>query len=153
MGVGIYLIQDSGSLIELAEQPYEAEDLLQRMLADYPKLLGGDQVDPSATERWLLVTREAAVPSEEGGPGRWALDHLFLDQSGVPTLVEVKRSSDTRIRREVVGQTLDYAASAVVYWPAEAIRAQFEANCNATGRDPGAELMAFLGAEGDSDAF
>ena len=28
-----------------------------------------------------------------------------------PTLVEVKRSSDTRIRREVVGQMLDYAAN------------------------------------------
>jgi 5-methylthioribose kinase len=41
--------------------------------------------------------------------------------------VEVKRSSDTRIRREVVGQMLDYAANAVVYWPLEMIRAKFEA--------------------------
>jgi hypothetical protein len=32
----------------------------------------------------------------------------------VPTLLEVKRSSDTRIRREVVGQMLDYAANGVV---------------------------------------
>ena len=32
----------------------------------------------------------------------------------MPTLVEVKRSSDTRIRREVVGQMLHYAANAVV---------------------------------------
>ena len=42
-----------------------------------------------------------------------------------PTLVEVKRSSDTRERREVVGQMLDYAANAVVYWPIETIRARF----------------------------
>jgi hypothetical protein len=34
-----------------------------------------------------------------------------FDQNAVPTLVEVKRSSDTRIRREVVGQMLDYAAN------------------------------------------
>jgi hypothetical protein len=46
----------------------------------------------------------------------------------VPTLVEVKRSSDTRIRREVVGQMLDYAANAVVYWPLERLRATFEAS-------------------------
>src|SRR5262249_47674536 len=34
------------------------------------------------------------VPSEEEGGGRWALDHLFLDQDAVPTLVEVKRGGD-----------------------------------------------------------
>jgi hypothetical protein len=39
----------------------------------------------------------------------------------VPTLVEVKRSDDTRIRREVVGQMLDYAANGVVYWPGEVL--------------------------------
>ena len=47
----------------------------------------------------------------------------------MPTLVEVKRSDDTRIRREVVGQMLDYAANGVVYWPAERLRADFESRC------------------------
>lgn len=37
------------------------------------------------------------------------MDHLFVDQDAIPTLVEVKRSSDTRIRREVVGQLLEYS--------------------------------------------
>ena len=60
-------------------------------------------------------------------------DHLFLDQDGVPTLVEVKRSTDTRLRRELVGQMLDYAANAVVYWPVEEIRSRFIARCD--GRD------------------
>jgi hypothetical protein len=63
-----------------------------------------------------------------GSGNRWSVDHLFLDQDAIPTIVEVKRSSDTRIRREVVGQMLDYAANAVVYWAVEAIRAEFEAN-------------------------
>jgi len=40
-----------------------------------------------------------------------------LDQDAIPTIVEVKRSTDTRIRREVVGQMLGYAANAVVYCP------------------------------------
>ncbi|MDQ3539375.1 MAG: hypothetical protein M3440_01695, partial [Chloroflexota bacterium] len=140
-------------MIELAEQHYEAEAVLQKLLADYPNILVGDQVDPTAPRRWLLVTREAAIPGEEGGAGRWALDHLFLDQDAIPTLVEVKRSSDTRTRREVVGQMLDYAANAVVYWPAEAIRARFVAASTAAGRDPGQTLAEFLGPEADPEAF
>ena len=40
----------------------------------------------------------------------------------MPTIVEVKRSSDTRIRREVVGQLLEYAANIDVYWPSDRIR-------------------------------
>ena len=65
---------------------------------------------------WLLSKREAELASEQDGASRWSVDHLFLDQDGIPTIVEVKRSRDTRIRREVVGQMLDYAANAVVYW-------------------------------------
>jgi hypothetical protein len=93
------------------------------------------------------------VPGELEGAGRWSLDHLFLDQEGIPTLIEVKRSSDSRIRREVVGQMLDYAANAVVYWPIDQIRATFEARCRADGREPNDELRAFLGDELDSEAF
>jgi len=128
MGGGIYLIQDDGRLVEMNEENYESEDLLQGLLAQHPNLLAGDQMDNSHPRRWLLVSRERGLPSEEGGVLRWAVDHLFLDQDAIPTIVEVKRSSDTRIRREVVGQMLDYAANAVVYWPVETVRAEFQAN-------------------------
>ena len=127
MGGGIYLIQDGGRLVEMSEAGYESEDLLQGLLAQHPNLLAGDQMDHSHPRRWLLVSRERGLPSEEAGSLRWSVDHLFLDQDAIPTIVEVKRSSDTRIRREVVGQMLDYAANAVVYWPVETIRAEFEA--------------------------
>lgn len=139
----IYLIQQNETLQALSEQPYPTEDRLQTLLEQYPDLLAGDQIDAAAPRRWLLVSREVGVPGEEDGANRWSLDHLFLDQEAVPTLVEVKRSSDTRIRREVVGQMLDYAANAVVYWPVEAIRARFEAACEARGDDP-AQLVAQL---------
>ena len=43
-----------------------------------------------------MLSREVGVPGEEGGPGRWSLDHLLLDQDAIPTLVEVKRSSDAK---------------------------------------------------------
>ena len=41
--------------------------------------------------------------------------------------MEVKRSTDTRIRREVVGQMLDYAANGVRHWPEGSLRAYFTA--------------------------
>jgi hypothetical protein len=69
------------------------------------------------------------VPEVAGSSDRWFLDHLFLDGDGVPTLVEVKRSSDSRIRREVVGQMLDYAANILAHWPPERMRSEFEATC------------------------
>jgi len=54
---------------------------------------------------------------------------IFLLIKTVFTLVEVKRSTDTRIRREVAGQMLDYAANAVAYWPLEALRSRFDRTC------------------------
>jgi hypothetical protein len=64
-----------------------------------------------------------------------------------PTLVEVKRSSDTRIRREVIGQILDYAANAVAYWPLEAIRSAFQRRCQDENRTSEEVLAKFLDSE------
>jgi hypothetical protein len=44
----------------------------------------------------------------------------------VPTFVEVKRASDTRARREVVAQMLDYAANGSVFWIPGQLRRWFE---------------------------
>lgn len=77
----------------------------------------------SVITRILRHVQLASVPHGDGASDRWSVDHLLLDQHGVPTLVEVKRSSDTRIRREVVGQLLEYAANVDVYWPSDRIRA------------------------------
>jgi hypothetical protein len=150
---GIFLIQSDESLIEMVEQQYDTEDLLQGLLERYPDLLAGAQINPEAPRKWLLVRREMALASEAGGAGRWSVDHLFLDQDAVPTIVEVKRSTDTRIRREVVGQMLDYAANAVLYWPVETLRAQFETACQLRGADPAAELAALLGPAADEEGF
>ena len=60
---------------------------------------------------------------------------------------EVKRSTDTRIRREVVGQMLDYAADAVTYWPVTRIRSMFEDWHGNLNHDPDEVLSAFLQAE------
>lgn len=126
----------------MVETAYDSEDVLQALIARFPDLLAGDQLPGDVPRRWLLVGRKAALPAEEDGAGRWSVDHLFLDQDAVPTLVEVKRSSDTRIRREVIGQMLDYAANAVLYWPIDALRSVFERRCEAEGRDMETELAS-----------
>ncbi len=153
MKSSIYLLGDDKKLVTLEEQPYDSETLLQELLADYPSLLAGDQMNPTAPRAWLLVKREAGVPTADGAGDRWSVDHLFLDQDAVPTLVEVKRSSDTRIRREVIGQMLDYAANAVLYWPADRIRALFESQCEAKGRDPEAEIRQLCAGGHDPESF
>jgi hypothetical protein len=153
MSPGIFLINSREELVEMHREPYESEDLLQRLLASYPQVLAGDQFDSSRPRRWLLIRREATIPSAESGGARWSIDHVFLDQDAVPTLVEVKRSTDTRIRREVVGQMLDYAANAVVYWPVDHLRAEHEARCRTRGADPDDEVQRLLGPEGDIATF
>src|SRR5690606_11228790 len=67
-------------------------------------------------------------------------------------LVEVKRSTDTRLRREVVGQMLDYAANALVYWPVERLKADFYSSVENAGGDPDQILADFLG-DGVADHF
>lgn len=147
----MFLIDDEQHLIPFAEASYVSEDDLQRLLASHPDLLAGEQMDPTAPRRWLLVRREAGIADAEGAGDRWSVDHLFVDQDGVPTLVEVKRSSDTRIRREVVGQMLDYAANALVYLPADTIRSRFEARCEADGLDPAEAIGTAFGDETDPE--
>ena len=150
MAGGIYL-RDGGKLIAMSETPYETEDVLQALLEDHPELLAGDE-RTEEPRRWLLIEREASLASDEMHGGRWFVDHLFVDQAGIPTIVEVKRSSDTRIRREVVGQMLDYAANAVMYWSLDRLRATFESGCAAQGEDASDELDKTLDVD-DADAF
>lgn len=84
------------------------------------------------------------VPDSESSAGRWAVDHLFIDQDGIPTLVEVKRSTDTRTRREVVGQMLDYAANAAVFLSIDQIKGAFAETAGTQGREPEEVLSEFV---------
>lgn len=118
----IFLLDDEDNLQRIPRHHYESEDLLQSLIEIHPDLLAGDQMGGDESVRFVLVKREAGIPDGEGSGNRWSIDHLLLDQLGIPTLVEVKRSSDTRIRREVVGQLLEYAANIDIYWPSNKIR-------------------------------
>ena len=135
MSGSIFILHDDGNLVEMKETPYDSEALLQRLLADYSNLPAGDQIDPDNPRSWLLLSREMRVLGDEG-TDRGYLDHLFLDQDAVPTLVEVKRSENAQIRREVVGQMLDYAANGVAFWSVDDIQARYEASCRQRSVDP-----------------
>jgi len=91
---GVFLIQADRQLVEMSEENYGQE-------ADFQELLA-NQINDAQPRRWLLISREAVLPSEENGSDRWSVDHLFLDQDAIPTLVEVNRSCDTRIFRKIV---------------------------------------------------
>jgi hypothetical protein len=149
MTQGVFLIQPDGSLVELAEESYDSEATLQELLAKYPNLLSGDRSSLEQPRRWLLIRREMGIPAGENVSDRWSLDHLFLDLDGIPTFVEVKRSMDTRIRREVVGQMLDYAANASAYWSIERIQTELEAAASRQGMDLDVFLQEFLGEDCD----
>lgn len=87
MNPGIFLIQDNEVLIEMNEQPYDSEKLLQTWLAKYPELLVGSQIDAMKPRRFLLIEQECGIPSKEGAVDRWKIDHIYLDQESVPTLI------------------------------------------------------------------
>lgn len=87
------------------------EDALQSLLENYPEIIPGSQIDPSADEppRFALLRREMPV-------GSWSLDHLYVDQFGVLTLVETKLIQNPESRRDVIGQIVEYASNAQKAW-------------------------------------
>lgn len=144
MAERIYIRNASGELEPLAEERFETEELLQELIGQHPELLAGDQMRPDDPLRWILVRREMPI---EG----WAVDHLLIDQHARPTLVEVKRGSNRQVRREIVGQMLDYAATAAGVWSERDLRQVFEQ----THDEPDAVIGDLLQSddEPDVDAF
>ena len=148
MAERIYVRDAEGGLEPLAEEPFSTENALQRLLAEHPELLDGEQMRPGAPRRWILVTREQGIPDTAGAAARWSLDHLVIDQDATPTLVEVKRGANSEVRRNVVGQMLDYAARAPQV-SADELRRTFEDRPDAEER-----LAHLLGdEEPDADEF
>jgi hypothetical protein len=132
----IYTVAE-GRLTAMVPAAPENEDTMQRLVADYPEIIA------DRDGALLLIRREQPIGDGEG-ESRWSVDHLFVTREGVPVLVELKRASDTRLRREVVGQMLDYAANSTAYWKAGTMAAGFAATAAESGRDPDQVLAEFL---------
>lgn len=154
MSESLFLLGEGAVLKRMPPSTFASEDEFQALLARFPDLLTDADFGEGSPRRWTLVRREAGVPDRDGGGARWALDHLFLDQDGVPTLVELKRATDTRARREVVAQMLDYAANAVSWWRIDDLITAFELTCARAEVTVRATLAALLAAdEPDIEAF
>lgn len=150
---GVFLLRGEDSLVPMQRGHFAAEDDFQRLLARFPELLVGDQIDPQNPRRWILVKRELAISTGEVGSPTWSIDHVFLDQDGIPTLVEIKRKEDSRLRREVVGQMLDYAANCGSYWTLETLQTGFETTCREAGQSSDDLLKDLLGDGADRSKF
>jgi len=132
----VYVIRNGGVTEPMTRVRCQDEDQeLQQLLEKNPDLLPGDQIDPEDPRRWLLIKREMPVPDPNTGTGRWSIDFFFVDQDATPTFVECKRFADTRARREIVGQMLEYAADGHYYWTAEEMRNLAEASSKRRGLD------------------
>ena len=125
MSQQIFHLNDSGELVSMNEELFALEDNLQEIVASQPGLLSGEQMNPESPRRFILVDREQGISDVIGGSNRWSLDHLFIDQDAIPTLVEAKRATNSEIRREIVGQMMDYAAHATQTWTVVNIRRAF----------------------------
>jgi len=147
----IFLLSGTDEIERVPYRMYETENLLQGLVDKHPELIVGEQINPDLPPKWIVVRREAGIPDSDDGGSRWSVDHLLLDQHGRPTFVEVKRSSDTRIRREVVGQMLDYAANAQAYWPRDKIKA-LAAETAGSIEELDTMLLEFLENEDSSDS-
>jgi hypothetical protein len=152
MARGIFLMTEENKLVEMNEREYDSEAILQDILARFPTLLLNEN-EASDGKELLLIKREMAVPSDiDENPG-WSADHLFISHEGIPIIVEVKRKTDTRIRREVVGQMLDYAANGISYWSIEYLQNTFEDNCIKDGVDSHKRMNYFLGIDNTETQF
>ena len=110
MGNRLYFMSN-GKAHEMKEEYFAKEADLQQIVTDNPNIVARSFDDTTPLNHYL-VDQEYGIAVLEGSGGEYSLDHLLVDESGIPVLVEVKRSTDTRIKREVVAQMIDYACRA-----------------------------------------
>jgi hypothetical protein len=95
---GILYRKGNGKWISPDDSGYASEDQLQAMIGKFPNLLPGISADS-------FVCREFKTDS---GP----IDNVIINATdGSITLVECKLARNPEVRRKIVGQIIDYAAS------------------------------------------
>jgi len=150
----VYTVAKDGNSRPLEQVHCRSESSeLQLILEKNPDLLPGDQIDPDDPRRWLLIKREMPVPDPSTGTDRWSVDMFFVDQDAKPTFVECKRFKDTRSRREVVGQVLEYAANAGHYWTKEQLRDYAEETARLAGQTLEESLQSLGREDAEVDEF
>ncbi len=126
--------------VTLQRRPFQRDDIdegwLQGLLHEHPGLLAVEEIEPDYAPL-IPIGREV---STESGP----IDNLFINPSGLLTIVEAKLWKNPDARREVVAQILDYAEQ-VSRWSYEDLNRRARAS---TGR----ALWEHIVASTDPDA-
>ncbi len=102
------LIQDEHGVREL-EEGYATEEELQTFLRDHAELIPVDEIELGSPPL-LCIGWEVSVASGSE-------DLLYVDETGLLTIVETKLRKNPEARREVVGQVLEYGAQASAWSP------------------------------------
>lgn len=149
--MAIYQIKENGQLTEMKPQSCDSAHSLNQLLADNSSLLAGEQIDPFDPRRWLSIATQLPVTSAIYDQERGVVDHLFVDQDGIPTLVEVVPSSDHNFWELSIAKLLDYAAHGVSYWSISYLQDHFTAHWRNQGGDAEEALKDFLAASLGAD--
>jgi hypothetical protein len=102
------LIQDKHRVRKL-EEGYASEEEMQTFLRDHAELIPVDDIE-LGTPPLLCIGWEVSVASGSE-------DLLYVDETGLLTIVETKLRKNPGARREVVGQVLEYGAQASGWSP------------------------------------
>ena len=122
-----------------------AEEHIQRRIFDDPTILNGAWDDPADAPRWVFAVYEMPVHiDDQQTQNDLFLDVLLVDDEAVPTLVETKLSSNIGMRRNIVGQILEYATFARL-WNIGNLRWDYE--------HPDPERINVIAPIADPDAF
>jgi hypothetical protein len=86
-----------GKPVRFDRKPYGQENQLQNLLPNLPELLadGPPALNGSERIKWLRIKDE--FPLSDGNGLSLSVDRLFLDNQGIPTLVEDNRSAMERV--------------------------------------------------------
>jgi len=109
------LLMEGDHIRPVESSKFKEEAVLQGYLEQFPDLLPLDEVEDDPLPL-LAIGREVPVPSG-------AIDLLFIDVSGLLTIVETKLARNPEVRREVIGQIIEYA-SFVCQWDADHVERQ-----------------------------
>lgn len=138
------MIKENGEFVEMKEKGHARELDFQKLIERYPDLIPGDQINSGNPRRWLHVGSEVNFPIL--GSGNIYLDHLFLDQDGIPTLVEIKRREDDRLKREVTAQIIEYGANLILSMDMPILKEKVKNNKDA-------DVNKILNEDEDEDEF
>jgi hypothetical protein len=104
------LLIDGGKVTPLNETKFTEEGKLQDYLEKYPNLIPLSDIVEGASDL-VCIGREV-------GAGSGAIDLLCVDKDGLLTIIETKLRRNRELRREVIGQIIEYAAY-VSQWAAD----------------------------------